>query len=169
MVEQISFPEGFEVVGFQDGPAALEAARRSAPSLIIADYHLDNMTFSGFCKEINKLDNLTETSLISLINSADHPDETHLRTLGVKAFLKNRFSQKTYWNFSSRLRRRRPDRQTARVLSGVSGLQPRLRPTVILMSRVTLSQVVRAKRRRRISLVPQPSYHRPPRRDRKTR
>ncbi len=91
MVEQISIPEGFEVVGFQDGPAALEAARRSAPSLIIADYHLDNMTFSGFCKEIHKLDNLTETSLISLINSADHPDENHLRTLGVKAFLKKPF------------------------------------------------------------------------------
>lgn len=91
MVEQISTPEGFEVVGFQDGPAALEAARRSSPSLIIADYHLDNMTFSGFCKEINKLDNLTETYLISLVNPADHPDESHLRTLGVKAFLKKPF------------------------------------------------------------------------------
>lgn len=91
MVEQISTPEGFEVVGFQDGPAALEAARRSSPSLIIADYHLDNMTFSGFCKEINKLDNLTETYLISLINPVDCPDENHLRTLGVKAFLKKPF------------------------------------------------------------------------------
>lgn len=91
MVEQISSPEGFEVVGFQDGPAAIEAARQNAPSLIVADYHLDNMTFSGFCKEINKLDNLTETFLISLINPADHPDENHLRTLGVKAFLKKPF------------------------------------------------------------------------------
>ncbi len=91
LVEQISTPEGFEVVGFQDGPAALEAARRGAPSLIIADYHLDNMTFSGFCKEINKLDNLTETYLISLVNPADRPDEHHLRTLGVKAFLKKPF------------------------------------------------------------------------------
>ena len=91
MVEQISTPEGFEVVGFQDGPAALEAARQSSPSLIIADYHLDNMTFSGFCKEINKLDNLTETYLISLINPVDCPDENHLRTLGVKAFLKKPF------------------------------------------------------------------------------
>lgn len=91
MVEQISAPEGFEVVGFQDGPAALDAARQNAPSLIIADYHLDNMTFSGFCKEINKLDGLTETLLISLINPADHPDENHLRTLGVKAFLKKPF------------------------------------------------------------------------------
>ena len=91
MVEQISTPEGFEVVGFQDGPAALEAARRISPTLIIADYHLDNMTFSGFCKEIHKLDNLTETYLISLINPADRPDENHLRTLGVKAFLNKPF------------------------------------------------------------------------------
>lgn len=91
MVEQISIPEGFKVVGFQDGPAALEAARKNTPSLIIADYHLENMTFSGFCKEINKLDSLAETFLISLINPADHPDESHLRTLGVKAFLKKPF------------------------------------------------------------------------------
>ena len=91
LVEQISTPEGFEVLGFQDGPAALEAARRSAPSLIIADYQLDNMTFSGFCKEISKLDALAETALISLVNPADHPDENHLRTLGVKAFLKKPF------------------------------------------------------------------------------
>ena len=91
MVEEISAPEGFEVVGFQDGPAALDAARRNNPSLIIADYHLDNMTFSGFCKEIHKLDNLTNTYLVSLINSADRPDESHLRTLGVKTFLKKPF------------------------------------------------------------------------------
>lgn len=91
LVEQISTPEGFEVQGFQDGPAALEAARRNAPSLIIADYQLDNMTFSGFCKEIGKLDTLAETALISLVNPADHPDENHLRTLGVKAFLKKPF------------------------------------------------------------------------------
>jgi CheY-like chemotaxis protein len=88
MVEEISAPEGFEVVGFQDGPAALDAARRNNPSLIIADYHLDNMTFSGFCKEINKLDNLADTYVVSLINSVDRPDEGHLRSLGVKAFLK---------------------------------------------------------------------------------
>lgn len=91
LVEQISTPEGFEVQGFQDGPTALEAARRSAPSLIIADYQLDNMTFSGFCKEIGKVDTLAETALISLVNPADHPDENHLRTLGVKAFLKKPF------------------------------------------------------------------------------
>lgn len=91
LVEQISTPEGFEVVGFHDGPAALEAAKRTSPALIIADYNLDNMTFSGFCKEINKLDHLTDTYLISLINPADHPDEGHLRTLGVKTCLNKPF------------------------------------------------------------------------------
>ena len=91
LVEQISAPEGCDVVGFQDGPAALEAARRMSPSLIIADYHLENMTFSGFCKEVYKLDNLAETYIVSLISPSDRVDESHLRSLGVKAFLKKPF------------------------------------------------------------------------------
>lgn len=106
MVEQISTPEGFEVVGFQDGPAALEAARRISPALIIADYHLDNMTFSGFCKEVNKLENLTETYLISLINPADRPDENHLRTLGVKAFIKKPFQSEDLLDVIKSLQRK---------------------------------------------------------------
>lgn len=91
LVEQISTPEGCDVVGFQDAPTALEAARRMSPHLIIADYHLENMTFSGFCKEIYKLDNLAETSIVSLISPSDRIDETHLRSLGVKLFLKKPF------------------------------------------------------------------------------
>jgi len=91
LVEQISKPEGYDVVGFQDGPAALEAARRVSPNLIIADYHLENMTFSGFCKEVHKLDNLAETYIISLTSPSDRVDETHLRSLGVKAFLDKPF------------------------------------------------------------------------------
>ena len=58
LVEQLSAPEGFEVMGFQDGPAALEAARQMNPALIIVDYQLNNITFSGFCKEIHRLDHL---------------------------------------------------------------------------------------------------------------
>jgi CheY-like chemotaxis protein len=91
MVEQISTPEGFEVIGFQDGPTALEAARKLSPTLIIADYHLDNMTFSGFCKEVHKIDNLADTYIVSLISPSDRLDEKHLRSLGVKAFLKKPF------------------------------------------------------------------------------
>src|SRR5687767_1705588 len=91
LVEQISAPEGYEVIGFQDGPAALEAARRISPAMIIADYHLDHITFSGFCKEISKLENLADTSIISLIDASDRLDENHLRTLGVRGFLKKPF------------------------------------------------------------------------------
>jgi len=91
LVEQISKPEGCEVVGFQDGPTALEAARKMSPNLIIADYHLENMTFSGFCKEVHKLDNLSETYIVSLTSPSDRVDETHLRSLGVKAFLNKPF------------------------------------------------------------------------------
>jgi CheY-like chemotaxis protein len=91
MVEQISTPAGYDVVGFQDGPTALEAARKLSPNLIITDYHLDNMTFSGFCKEVHKLDNLTETYIIALTGATDKLDESHLKSLGFKAFLKKPF------------------------------------------------------------------------------
>jgi DNA-binding response OmpR family regulator len=91
MVEQISTPEGFEVIGFQDGPAALEAAQKLSPKLIIADYHLDNMTFSGFCKKVHESDRLTDTYIVSLISATDKFDESHLKSLGVKAFLKKPF------------------------------------------------------------------------------
>ena len=91
MVEQISTPAGYDVVGFQDGPAALEAARKLSPNLIITDYHLDNMTFSGFCKEVHKLDNLTDTYIVALTGATDKFDESHLKSLGVKAFLKKPF------------------------------------------------------------------------------
>jgi DNA-binding response OmpR family regulator len=91
MVEQISTPAGYDVIGFQDGPAALEAARRMSPTLIITDYHLDNMTFSGFCKEVHKLDNLGDTYIIALTGATDKFDDSHLKSLGVKAFLKKPF------------------------------------------------------------------------------
>lgn len=91
MVEQISAPEGYQVIGFQDGPTALEAARKLSPALIIADFHLENMTFSGFCKEIGQQDNLTETLIVSLLDASDRLDESKLRSLGVRAFLKKPF------------------------------------------------------------------------------
>jgi CheY-like chemotaxis protein len=95
LVDEISKPEGCDVVGFQDGPTALEAARRMSPNLIIADYHLENMTFSGFCKEIHKLDNLAETYIVSLTSPSDRVDEGHLRSLGVKAFLNKPFQSES--------------------------------------------------------------------------
>ncbi len=93
MVEQLSAPDGHRVLAFQDGPTALEAARSQSPALIIADYHLEQMTFSGFCKEIGRQDNLAETLIVSIVNSSDRLDESKLRTLGVRAFLKKPFQR----------------------------------------------------------------------------
>jgi len=67
------------------------------------------MTFSGFCKEINKLDNLTETYLISLVNPADRPDENLLRTLGVKAFLKKPFQSEDLLGVLKSLQQKQTD------------------------------------------------------------
>jgi CheY-like chemotaxis protein len=91
LVEQISKQEGCEAQGFQDASTALQAARTTSPNFIIVDYHLDNMTFSGFCKEVHKLDSLAETYIVSLMSSSDRVDETHLRSLGVKAILQKPF------------------------------------------------------------------------------
>ncbi len=93
MVEQLSASDGHRVVGFHDGPSALEAARAQSPALIIADYHLEQMTFSGFCKEIGRQDNLAETLIVSIVDSSDRLDESKLRTLGVRAFLKKPFQR----------------------------------------------------------------------------
>jgi len=109
MVEQISTPEGFEVIGFQDGPAALEATRKTTPHLIIADYHLDNMTFSGFCKEVHKVDSLSETYIISLVSAGDRLEEAHLKSLGVKALLKKPFQPEQLLELIKELDSKKPD------------------------------------------------------------
>jgi DNA-binding response OmpR family regulator len=88
MVEQISAPEGHKVMGFSDGPSALDAARKLSPALVIADYHLEKITFSGFCKEIGRQDSLAETLIVSMVDGSDRLDESKLRSLGVRAFLK---------------------------------------------------------------------------------
>ena len=93
MVEQLSMPDGHTVRGFHDGPSLLEAARAQSPALIIADYHLEKITFSGFCKEIGRQDNLAETLIISMVDAADRLDESKLRSLGVRAFLKKPFQR----------------------------------------------------------------------------
>jgi CheY-like chemotaxis protein len=62
-----------------------------SPTLIITDYHLDNMTFSGFCKEVHKLDNLNDTYIIALTGASDKFEDSHLKSLGVKACLKKPF------------------------------------------------------------------------------
>ena len=88
LVEQASSAEGYEVTAFNDGPSALDAAKRLRPELVIADYHLEGSKFTDFCEELARLNSIPNLSIISLINPADRPNEEQLRSLGVKAFLK---------------------------------------------------------------------------------
>lgn len=76
------------MTAFDDGPSALDAAKRLRPELIIADYHLEGIKFTDFCEELDGLESTPNITIISLINLADRPNEEHLRSLGVKVFLK---------------------------------------------------------------------------------
>lgn len=87
LVEQVSTTEGYEVHAFQDGPSALQAAKTLAPKTVIADFHLDKITFSSFCKELGKLDSGHEPSIVSLVGPSDKVDEKTYRALGVAVFL----------------------------------------------------------------------------------
>lgn len=152
MVEQLSAPDGHRVLAFQDGPSALEAARSQSPALIIADYHLEQMTFSGFCKEIGRQDNLAETLIVSIVDSADRLDESKLRALGVRAFLKSlsnaNNSSRRFRAFSAN----RKDPAARNQPSLAPGLRPpRERTTMTRPRRMPLLNIRPAWRRRRSS------------------
>jgi len=110
LVEQASSEEGYEVTAFDDGPSALHAAKRLRPELIIADYHLEGIKFTNFCEELDTLESAPHISILSLINLADRPDEEHLRSLGVKAFLKKPLQ---LHHLSEALKKLRSDAQQA--------------------------------------------------------
>jgi len=110
LVEQASSAEGYEVTAFDDGPSALHAAKRLRPELIIADYHLEGIKFTNFCEELDTLESRPNISILSLINLADRPDEEHLRSLGVKAFLKKPLQ---LHHLSEALKKLRSDTQQA--------------------------------------------------------
>jgi CheY-like chemotaxis protein len=88
LVEQASGPEGYDVVAFKDGATALDAAKGLRPEIVIVDFNLTEMTFPDFCEGLHRLDVLPDTPIISLVSSSDRVDEKHLKSLGVKAFLK---------------------------------------------------------------------------------
>lgn len=91
LVEQAFSTEGYEVSAFKDGAAALDGAKRLNPEIVIADFHLEDIPFPDFCKQLKKNEHLAQTPIISLISSSDRPDEKYLHSLGVKAFLEKPF------------------------------------------------------------------------------
>ncbi len=88
LVEEAASTEGFRVTAFSDGPSALDEAGRSAPRMIIADFHLEGITFTTFCDKLNALNLIPSTMLIVLVNSSDRVEESGLRARGVNAFVR---------------------------------------------------------------------------------
>ncbi len=87
LVEQAARGQGYEVMPFEDGPSALDEAKRLKPEYIIADYHLDGLTFKTFCDKLNQLDLIPATRVVLLVNASDRYDEGTMRSRGVTAFL----------------------------------------------------------------------------------
>ncbi|MEE8493415.1 MAG: response regulator [Nitrospirales bacterium] len=87
LVEQAARSQGYEVMPFEDGPSALDDAKRLKPKYIIADYHLDGLTFKTFCDKLSQFDLIPTTSVVLLVNASDRYDEGTMRSRGVTAFL----------------------------------------------------------------------------------
>lgn len=87
LVEEAASTEGFQVTAFSDGPSALEEAGRNAPRMIIADFHLEGLTFTTFCDKLNELNLIPSTMFVILVNASDRLDEGSLRARGVNAFI----------------------------------------------------------------------------------
>jgi CheY-like chemotaxis protein len=88
LVEQASGAEGFEVIAFRRAVNALDALKKQKPDLVIADYHLEDMSFPAFCERLTSSDGLPGTPIITLLGSSDRLDERQMQTLGVRAILK---------------------------------------------------------------------------------
>ena len=87
LVEQGAQSKGYRVVAFSDGPSVLDEADKLKPDIIIADYHLEGLTFKTFCDKLNTMDLIPDTQLVVLINASDRYDEEGLRSRGVRGFL----------------------------------------------------------------------------------
>jgi len=87
LVEQAARSQGYEVMSFEDGPSALDEAKRLKPKYIIADYHLDGLTFKTFCDKLNQFELIPTTGVVLLVNASDRYDEGTMRSRGVTAFL----------------------------------------------------------------------------------
>ncbi len=111
LVEQAATGEGFKVLAFSDGPAALAEAERVKPSIILADYHLEGVTFTTFCDKLGTLEVLPPAQLVLLKNASDRCDENAMRAKGVEAFLNKPLHQEQVTGLIQELRDAKPKKE----------------------------------------------------------
>jgi DNA-binding response OmpR family regulator len=88
LVEYNLSREKFEVTCLNDGLSALDLLPKLDPDLILADYHLEGISFSRFCEKVKQKQSEKERPILVLVSPADTYDPNKLLSLGVVDFVK---------------------------------------------------------------------------------
>jgi DNA-binding response OmpR family regulator len=88
LVEYNLSREKFEVTCLNDGLSALDLLAKIDPDLILADYHLEGISFSRFCEKVKQKQSEKERPILVLVSPTDSYDPNKLLSLGVVDFVK---------------------------------------------------------------------------------
>lgn len=88
LVEYNLSREKFEVTCLNDGLSALDLLTKVDPDLILADYHLEGISFTRFCEKVKQKQSGKERPILVLVGATDSYDPNKLVSLGVVDFVK---------------------------------------------------------------------------------
>ncbi|MBI3812262.1 MAG: response regulator [Nitrospirae bacterium] len=88
LVEYNLSREKFEVTCLNDGLSALDLLTKVDPDLILADYHLEGISFTRFCEKVKQKQSAKERPILVLVSATDSYDPNKLVSLGVVDFVK---------------------------------------------------------------------------------
>jgi DNA-binding response OmpR family regulator len=88
LVEYNLSREKFEVTCLNDGLSALDLLAKINPDLILADYHLEGISFNRFCEKVRQKQSEKERPILVLVGPSDSYDPNKLLSLGVVDFVK---------------------------------------------------------------------------------
>ncbi len=88
LVEYNLSREKFEVTCLNDGLSALDLLTKVDPDLILADYHLEGISFTRFCEKVKQKQSAKERPILVLVGATDSYDANMLVSLGVVDFVK---------------------------------------------------------------------------------
>jgi len=88
LVEYNLSREKFEVTCLNDGLSALDLLTKIDPDLILADYHLEGISFIRFCEKVKQKQSVKERPILVLVNPTDSYDPNKLVSVGVVDFVK---------------------------------------------------------------------------------
>ncbi|HTN44301.1 MAG TPA: response regulator [Nitrospiria bacterium] len=88
LVEYNLSREKFEVTCLNDGLSALDLLTQIDPDLILADFHLEGISFVRFCEKVKQKQTSKERAILVLVSGTDSYDPSTLVTLGVVDFVK---------------------------------------------------------------------------------